>query len=104
MFEGKTQVRLEVNAKDTGVQVMKTEAVSADKITFTITQKGQEATISYNAGEGDRVLATGLSTKILSTESAGGFVGCTIGMYTTASGKESNNTAFFSGIDYKVQE
>ncbi len=102
-FDGKNQVRLEVNAKGTGVQVAKTEEVTADKITFTIIQAGQKATIFYNVGDGDKVLETGLSTKILSTESAGGFVGCTIGMYATANGKESNNTAFFSGIEYTAE-
>jgi len=102
-FDGKTQVRLVVNTRDTGVQVKKTEEVSADKITFTITQNGQLATLSYNAGAGDKVLASDVSTKILSTESAGGFVGCTIGMYTTSNGKESGNTAFFSGIDYTAE-
>ena len=103
-FDGKTLVRIVESARGTGVQVKKTEEVAVDKITFIITQKGQKATLSYNAGEGEKVLLSDVSTKILSTESAGGFVGCTIGMYTTSNGKESGNTAFFSGIDYKVQE
>ena len=102
-FDGKTQVRIVENARDTGVQVKKAEEVTADKITFTITQKGQTATLSYNAGTEEKVLLAGTSTKILSTESAGGFVGCTIGMYTTANGKESSNTAFFSGIAYVAE-
>ena len=76
------------------MQVKKAEEVTADKITFTITQKGQLATLSYNAGAGEKVLMEDLSTKILSTESAGGFVGCTIGMYTTANGKESSNRQY----------
>ncbi|MBQ8547884.1 MAG: hypothetical protein IJ427_05230, partial [Lachnospiraceae bacterium] len=102
-FDGKNQVRIVENARGVGVQVKKTEEVSADKITFTITQKGQLATLSYNTGAGDKVLLSDVSTKILSTESAGGFVGCTIGMYTTSNGKESGNTAFFSGIDYMAE-
>ena len=102
-FDGKTLVRILENTRDIGVQVKKTEEVSADTITFTITQKGQSATLSYNTGAGDKVLLSDVSTKILSTESAGGFVGCTIGMYTTANGKESGNTAFFGGIDYTVE-
>ena len=103
MFDGKKKVRVVENAKDTGVQVKKSEEVSADKITFTVTQKGQSATLSYDAGEGEKVLVSDTSTKILSTESAGGFVGCTIGMFATANGKESSNTAFFGGIDYKAE-
>ena len=79
------------------------EELTAEKVSFTISQKGQTATLSYQAGAGEKVLASEISTKFLSTESAGGFVGCTIGMFTTANGKESSNSAFFSGIDYKAK-
>lgn len=103
-FDGKTQVRIVENAKDTGVQIKKMEEVSAEQITFKITQRKQEATLSYDAGAGERVLLRGTSTKILSTESAGGFVGCTVGMYATANGKESTGRAYFSGIDYRTEE
>ena len=102
-FDGKNQVRVVENAKDTGVQLKKAEEVTADKLTFTITQKGQLATLSYDTGAGEKVLAADVSTKILSTESAGGFVGCTIGMFATANGKESSNTALFSGIEYTAE-
>lgn len=102
--DGKTQVCVMEKAKDTGVQIKKMEEVLAEQITFKITQRKQEATFSYDTGAGEKVLARGISAKILSTESAGGFVGCTIGMFATANGKKSSNTAYFSGIDYKVEE
>jgi alpha-N-arabinofuranosidase len=100
MFDGKTQVRVIKNAMGTGVEVLQSEAVTADKITFAFVQKGQMGIFSYDAGKGEKVLVFDLSTKFLSTESAGGFVGCTVGMYATANGEESTNTAYFSGIDY----
>ena len=102
-FDGKNQVRVARNSVQNGIELVAAEELTAEKIAFTISQKGQTATLSYDAGEGEKILAADISTKILSTESAGGFVGCTIGMFTTANGKESGNTAFFSGIDYKAE-
>lgn len=103
-FDGKNQVRVAKNSVQGGVELVAAEELTADKITFMISQKGQTAVLSYDAGNGEKVLAADVSTKCLSTESAGGFVGCTIGMFATANGKESSNTAYFSGIDYTVQE
>ena len=37
------------------------------------------------------------------TEEAGGFVGCTIGMYTSSNGKESENYADFAWFHYDNQ-
>ena len=100
MFDGKTQVRVIKNARDTGVEVLQSEAVSAESITFTIVQNRQMGILSYDAGKGEKVMVFDVSTKFLSTESAGGFVGCTVGMYATANGEESTNTAYFNGINY----
>ena len=109
-FDGKTQVRVIKNSRDLNAEpafpvkcieeVLASEDVAAETISFTIAQKGQEACISYNTGNVEKVLVSGLSTKFLSTESAGGFVGCTVGMYASANGAESANSAYFSGIDY----
>ncbi len=61
------------------------------------------ASLSYDTGAGEQVLVSELSTKFLSTESAGGFVGCTVGMYATAGGEKSGNTAWFDGISYQAE-
>ena len=109
-FDEKTQVRVIKNSRDLDAEpaypvkcveeVLASADVSAENICFTITQKGQKADISYSIGDVEKTLVTGLSTKFLSTESAGGFVGCTVGMYASASGAESANSAYFTGIDY----
>ena len=101
--DGATKVRVLVKEFGKPVQEIASEKVSADRVFLTISQNGQTATVSYNAGTGEQVLVTGLSTKFLSTEAAGGFVGCTIGMYASANGKESSNTAFFDGIAYRAE-
>ncbi len=102
-FDGKNQVRVVKNSVKDGIELVAAEEVDAEKVTFKIVQKGQSATLSYDTGAGEKVPAEDVSTKILSTESAGGFVGCTIGMFATANGRESSNTAFFSGIDYTAE-
>ena len=102
-FDGKNQVRVAKNSVQGGVELVAAEELTAERICFKITQKGQTATLFYDAGAGEKVLAEDVSTKILSTESAGGFVGCTIGMFATANGEESSNTAFFGGIDYTAE-
>ena len=38
--------------------------------------------------------------KLTSEAVEGGFVGCTVGMYASANGCESANSAYFSGIEY----
>lgn len=103
-FDGKNQIRVEKKSTAGGVEPVAMEELTAEHVSFRIVQKGQTATLFYDAGEGEKVLVADISTKFLSTESAGGFVGCTIGMFATANGKESGNTAYFSGIDYTVQE
>lgn len=39
--------------------------------------------------------------KFLSTQVAGGFIGCLFGMYATSSGKETNNSALFEYLRYE---
>ncbi len=56
---------------------------------------------SYAGAEGEyTTLAEGVEGKYLSTQEAGGFVGVTIGMYATSSGKTSENTASFEWFRY----
>jgi alpha-N-arabinofuranosidase len=41
-----------------------------------------------------------VDARFLSTQVAGGFIGCVFGMYATSSGKEASNTASFSYLRY----
>jgi len=102
-FDGRKKVRVVKNEAAAGLSVLAEQEVCAEKITFSIRQAGQTASLSYDAGTGEQVLVSGLSTKFLSTESAGGFVGCTVGMYATADGEKSSNTAWFDGISYQAE-
>ena len=44
---------------------------------------GTKATLLMGAGKLVKPIATGIDISALSTEVAGGFVGCTLGMYAT---------------------
>lgn len=46
------------------------------------------------------LLKDNVDGKFLSTHDAGGFIGCIFGMYTTSSGKSSNNKASFKYLRY----
>ena len=56
----------------------------------------QKAWIFLNQGNGRVPVAEGVSLKYYTTEASGGFVGCTIGPYASAYGKESSSWADFS--------
>jgi xylan 1,4-beta-xylosidase len=48
-----------------------------------------------------QLLKDKIDAKFLSTQEAGGFIGCFFGMYATSSGKDSNNKASFKWLSYK---
>lgn len=54
----------------------------------------------YKIGDNWEKLAEGLDAKYLSTRVAGGFVGVTLGLYTTSKGTKSTNTAYFDWVSY----
>ena len=55
---------------------------------------------SYAIGNDWKILAENIDGKYLSTKVAGGFVGVTIGMYTSSNGKGSTNKAYFDSFTY----
>lgn len=74
--------------------------VTKNRYRFGISQNGQSAVFTID-GE-DVSLSTGeVDTHSLSTEIAGGFVGCTVGVFASANGKESTNRAEFFSFSMK---
>ncbi len=72
------------------------------ELTLRITQKEQDLTFSYSAGGSEfEILADHIDARMLSTDVAGGFVGNTVGIYASACGKESENTADFDYFLYR---
>jgi alpha-N-arabinofuranosidase len=78
------------------------EEICPGKLYLKIVSNGQNLTFYYgNDGINFKVLQENVNSKNLSTEVAGGFVGCTIGMYASSNGNPTNNYADFYWFEYK---
>ena len=67
-----------------------------------IINHGQRAWFYYHPDKQNEMLLCGnVSVKDLSTEIAGGFTGCTVGMFATANGVFSENAADFAFLNYQ---
>ena len=73
-------------------------------IVFKVTVDETGYSFYYSIKEGEwLLLRSAMDRKFLSTETAGGFVGCMYGMYATSSGKPSVNTARFDWFEHNGQ-
>ena len=68
-------------------------------IRLTLEVSGLEASVEYETAESG-LLCSHISIKSLSTETAGGFVGCTVGMYAVAESDSSQQAACFKSFAY----
>lgn len=78
--------------------------LDASKMTIYIKVQGLMAEVGVKQGTKKNVIADNISIKNLSTEVAGGFVGCTVGLYATGDGKESETEVCFEGLGYQHHE
>ena len=62
---------------------------------------GLLADVSYKFGEDWKGMISDIDIRSLSTESSGGFVGCTIGMYASGNGKDTGGYADFTSFTYQ---
>jgi alpha-N-arabinofuranosidase len=78
--------------------------ISARRLYLKIVSKGQKLDFYYGTdGNNYELLKKDVHSTNLSTEVAGGFVGCTIGMYGSSNGENTNNYADFYWFEYKSQ-
>jgi xylan 1,4-beta-xylosidase len=66
--------------------------------------KAQDDTYNFDFSENSKtwtVLKDKVDGKFLSTQVAGGFIGCLFGMYATSSGQPTTNTASFKWLKYE---
>lgn len=66
---------------------------------LTLAVSGLEAAVEYETAESG-ILCSHISIKGLSTETAGGFVGCTVGMYAVTESDSSQQAACFKSFAY----
>lgn len=72
------------------------------KLELKIEADGALYSFSFSAEKEKWVLLKdAVDGKFLSTETAGGFVGCVFGMYATSLGMASTNKAYFDGFEYR---
>ena len=80
----------------------KIEAVPGKNIELKIKANGNTYAFYYALKKGDwQLLKDGVDAKFLSTQVAGGFVGCMYAMYATSNGKSSSSKAYFDWFGYK---
>lgn len=76
--------------------------VQGEILSLKIVNWGQEASFYYYSVDNDwKLLAKNIDMHIFSTECAGGFTGCTIGMYASANGTKRDNYADFALFSYE---
>ncbi|MDK2809058.1 MAG: xylan 1,4-beta-xylosidase [Clostridiales bacterium] len=111
MQNNQYHVRLEV--KDGMLQLIQTadgrqtvhatEKVSNETITLIIKGEDENAAFFYTEEGGEtKCLAKGIDISTLSTEVAGGFVGCTLGMYGSSEGRETDSYVDFLKFSYQA--
>lgn len=71
-------------------EVIASEFLPENLVSLVIQVVGTKATLLMGAGKQVKPVASGIDICALSTEVAGGFVGCTIGMYATDEEKREN--------------
>lgn len=65
-----------------------------------IVAEGGTYSFYFSKGNSWQLLKDKLDAKFLSTQVAGGFIGCLFGMYATSSGAQTTNTASFKYLKY----
>lgn len=80
--------------------VIAEQQIPSGKIILKIINKGNSADFYYRSDSKYEAVTRDVDVHCLSTEVAGGFTGCTLGMYASGNGKDSDNFADFSWFFY----
>lgn len=97
--EDKTYLKALLRNKEERFELGECE-IASKPIEIILTGQDQILSIRYKQDGIEQTLAQDITMNSLSTEVAGGFVGCTIGMYITSNGKESSSFADFNWLSY----
>lgn len=91
-----------IMTKDGTEEILTSMVIKEDKVSLFISVKGLTASLFIGNGSKVEPLAKNLDISSLSTEVAGGFVGCTIGMYASADEKlDTDVYACFKSFSYR---
>ena len=76
--------------------------LTSEKVLLRIDARGDQYSFHYAQNPNDWIiLKDKVDGKFLSTQVAGGFIGCVFGMYATSSGVETTNSASFKYLRYE---
>jgi alpha-N-arabinofuranosidase len=90
---------------EAGYQTLATVPYKDASVHLRIVARGAAYDFAFSAdGENFTPLAENVDARYLSTETAGGFVGCMYGLYACSNGQETNNTAVFDYLDILTED
>lgn len=103
--QGKLQAVLCQKGEDTVVGSVPLAAVQqGEAVTLYLQIEGLRATVGYTCGNADFPVAENVDIRSLSTEVAGGFVGCTAGIYAVNAEGVKESRVLFTGLSYRHME
>jgi alpha-N-arabinofuranosidase len=101
MMKGKEKILRIVKCQKDIPEILSEAPVSETSVYLKIQAQEQSLTFSYSTnGQNFTPVLENASAKFLNTDSAGGFVGNTIGMYASSNGKTSKEHALFTEFSY----
>ena len=78
-----------------------TKGCAEQKVSLKVMVHGLSAAVYYHDNGQWQPLAEKVDIRALSTESAGGFLGCTVGMYASGNGKDTGGYADYESYGYR---
>ena len=107
LSRGKPVVQLYQASNDSlSMNLLKENAIRSvnENVLLRIEPKKNTYSMSFSTDGKSWTKVRDVDGKVLSTEKAGGFVGCVFGLYATSIGKPSNGKAYFDWFEYKGQD
>lgn len=100
MQGGETRIRV-VLCRGGQEETAESCSVPGGSVLLRIVNRGLKASFYCETAEGMQTVAENVDMRLLSTETAGGFTGCTLGPYASSNGMESGNQAVFKEFYYR---
>lgn len=93
-----------IKAVDGREKIISASEVNAQRLSLKIVSRGQNLDFYYAVSDDDyNLLIENVRADDFSTETAGGFVGCTLGMYASSNGSISDNFVDYFWFEYSYQ-